>query len=271
MIDSVAVATGGWTERPILQVLDALASAGVRAVEIGTPPRHFDPLERDGIATVGERLRRAGIRPVSIHAPFGGFLDLADPNPRHRLAAVGAILETAHALQVLGGEVVVVHPSDRPRDGANIDESLHHCTEALERLVRGCRERDVILAVESPLPHLVGGAPAEFGRILAALPTDVAVCLDTSHLWLGGHWDRFVELAAGRRLHLHASDNHGTYDDHLPPGDGVIDWGHVGRSLAAANFSGWMVLELAGSDGPLEPYVARARTSFEALMNGGRG
>jgi len=270
VIDSVAVATGGWAERPILDVIDALAAVGVRAVEIGTPPRHFDPLQREGIEAVRERLEQAGIRPVSIHAPFGGYLDLADPNPRHRLAAVGAILETARALQALGGEVVVVHPSDRPRDGAQLDESLGHCIEALAPLVRGCRELGLTLALESPLPHLIGGAPAEFERILASLPGEVAVCLDTSHLWLGGHWDRFVELAAGRGLHLHASDNRGTYDDHLPPGDGVIDWGHVGRSLTAAEFSGWMVLELAGSDGPLEPYVERARASFESLVNGAR-
>ena len=75
------------------------------------------------------------------------------------------------------------------------------------------------------------------------------VCLDTGHLALGRHWDRFLAVADGRLAHVHASDNHGTRDDHLPPGDGGIDWAHIRRTLAAAGFDGWIMLELSCRDG----------------------
>jgi sugar phosphate isomerase/epimerase len=255
----VAVSTGGWVERPILDVLDAFAAAGVEAVEIGTPPRHFDPMQREGIGAVRERLARLGIRAVSIHAPFGGLLDLAEPNAHHRNAAIGAILEAARALAELGGGLIVVHPSDLERASLDADRAVERCIDALGVLVPQVHRLGLGLAVESPLPHLVGGSPGEFERILASLPEDVAVCLDTSHLWLGRHWERFLELAARRSLHLHASDNHGRHDDHLPPGDGVIPWDRVWSDLERAGFDGWTVLELSAPEGPIEPYVERAR------------
>ena len=104
-----AAATGCCVNVPVLKVVDLLHHAGVTAVELGTPPRHFDPWRHEHVVELGGRLRSLGIEPVSIHAPFGGLLDLSDPNPHHRHAAIGAILTAAAALREVGGSRVVVH------------------------------------------------------------------------------------------------------------------------------------------------------------------
>jgi sugar phosphate isomerase/epimerase len=262
----IGMATGGCVNRPIVDVLDALGNGLVRGVEIGTPPRHFAPEQRAEIAAVRSRLDRHAMTAVSIHAPFGGLLDLSDPNPHHRHAAIGAVLTAAAALRDLGGTIVVVHPTDVERNPSHVDHRLAHCVDALQVLGRACRHMHVTLAVESPLPHLVGGHPDEFEWILKRLDADIAVCLDTGHTMLGRHWRRFLTVAASRLKHVHASDNRGHYDDHLPPGDGSIDWRDVRDGLRDVSFDGWIMLELACPSEPLSSHFTRAVAQLSRLL-----
>jgi len=120
---------------PIVRTLDALRKSHVTAVELGTPPRHFNPWYHDQVVELGHHLRRWSIRPIAIHAPFGGLLDLTDVNPHHRYAAAGAILTAASALRELGGTYVIVHISDVPRDNQDIGERLAHCTQDRKSVV----------------------------------------------------------------------------------------------------------------------------------------
>lgn len=263
-----AVSTGCCINVPVFATLQAVHDAGVRAIELGTPPRHFDPWRHDQIAELSHRLREFRIAPVAIHAPFGGLLDLTDPNPHHRYAAIGAILSAASALRELGGTKTVVHLSDASRNTADLDERLAHATASLRVLARACAHMDAVLVVETPLPHVVGGEPDEFAAVLRPLDRSVGVCFDTSHLTLGHHWDAFVRAIGHRLVHVHANDHRGQADDRLCPGDGVIDWKHVRESLSAVGFDGWIVLELSCPGGPLGDYVAgalkRARVALAA-------
>ncbi len=263
-----AASTGCCINTPVCTTLQGLHDAGVRAVELGTPPRHFDPWRHEQVLELSHRLREFRIAPVAIHAPFGGLLDLTDPNPHHRHAAIGAILSAASALRELGGTKVVVHVSDVERHGIDLDERLAHARGSLLVLSRACAHMDSLLLVETPLPHLVGGHPDEFAAVVKPLDRAVGVCFDTSHATLGHHWDAFMNVAGHRLVHVHANDHHGQRDDHLPPGDGITDWAHIRDTLSAVGFDGWIVLELSCPGGPLSEFMAgalrRARVLFGA-------
>jgi sugar phosphate isomerase/epimerase len=259
-------ATGCCVNVPVLHVVDGFHEAGITAIEVGTPPRHFDPCRHEQVAELGGRLRALGIEPISIHAPFGGLLDLSDPNPHHRHAAIGSILTAAAALREIGGTRVVVHPTDAARDGQDVGERLAHSADSLRVLARACNLMATTLLVETPLPHLVGGHPDEFAWILGQLDRSVGVCFDTGHATLGHHWDRFIELVGDRLEHVHANDNHGRFDDHLPPGEGSIDWRRIRETLEGVGFDGWIVLELSCPAGPLSAYVGDAMRQARSLL-----
>ncbi len=244
----LGIATGVCTTRPILDVLPLIRSAGAEGVEIGTPPAHFNPWNAKDVDAVLAGLDHWRLSAVSIHAPFGGSLDLADPNPDHRRQAIDAVMTAASALRRFGGRLVVVHPSDLRRHDHDAPSRLHDSAHSLSVLADRCARQDQRLVVETPLPHLIGGDPEELAFLLGRLPPDVGVCADTGHTFLGRHWHRVLEVAGPRLAHVHASDNHGTRDDHLAPGDGAIDWADVARSLRAARFSGWIMLELSCVD-----------------------
>ena len=262
----LAVATGCCVNAPIHGTLGELRDAGVRAVEIGTPPRHFDLLSLGQVEAIGGQLPRLGLEPVSIHAPFGGMLELSDPDPRHRYAAIGAVVSAASTLRQFGGSRVVVHVSDVVRDGQDVERRLSCCADALGLLARACDRMGAWLLIETPLPHLIGGHPDEFAWVLGRLDRSVGVCFDTGHTALGHHWDRFIEIAGDRLVHVHVNDNRGRFDDHLPPGDGEIDWVHIRESLLQVNFDGWLVLELACPVAPLGAYVDSALRRTRELL-----
>jgi sugar phosphate isomerase/epimerase len=261
----IGASTGACIHRPIAEVLEAFHAVGVKGVELGSRPDHFDTANPDCVADVSARLRALSLQPVSIHAPFGDTLDLSDPDAALRARAVEAVTVAAAALKHAGGRIVVVHPTDRLRDGQDVGARLDAAVKGLTVVAERCRQEGLTLALESPLPHLIGGRPDEFAQILRGADPSLKVCLDTGHTFLGGAWDEFLAVAGQRLVHVHASDNHGTGDDHLPPGDGRIDWTHVVSTLHGVGFTGWIMLELSCRSDDVNGYFANALGRADSL------
>jgi sugar phosphate isomerase/epimerase len=73
-------------------------------------------------------------------------------------------------------------------------------------------------------------------------------------------------MRGDRLVHVHANDNHGTWDDHLAPGDGDVDWPEVVSSLRGAGFSGWIVVELHCPGEDAERTFRRAVSQVRTLF-----
>jgi sugar phosphate isomerase/epimerase len=263
----IGIATGACTERPILAVLDAIEASGLRGLEFSTPPHHFAPWQPKEVEVVAGRLLNSPLVPVSMHAPFGGRLDLSDADEHRLQDTLQTVLTAASALARLGGSVLVAHPTDIVRYGEDVQARLHRAANSLRVLTQGCKKLGLILAIESPLPHLVGGHPDEFAWLLQHVGPDARVCLDTGHTSLGGHWRRFVDIAGHRLVHVHAHDNRGQFDDHLPPGEGLVAWHDIKSTLQQVNYDGWIILELKCPEEPLDGYFARAWHQTNRLLN----
>lgn len=265
----IGVATGACIDHPILRALDAIEASGVLGVEFSTPQHHFAPWEPAQVEAVAGRLHGSPLLPVSMHAPFGGRLDLSDADPHRLQDSLRTVLTTAQALARLGGQVLVAHPTDIVRSGEDVQARLDRAATSLRALTEGCKNLGLTLAIESPLPHLIGGHPDEFAWLLQRVGPDARVCLDTGHTHLGGHWRRFVEIAGDRLVHVHAHDNRGQYDDHLSPGDGHIAWHDIRRTLRESKYAGWIILELNCPHESLCGHFARAFDQANRLLNDG--
>ena len=67
-------------------------------------------------------------------------------------------------------------------------------------------------------------------------------------------------FASGFSTVIHANDNQGQQDDHLPPGKGEIDWEKFCAKLTHTGFLGTFILELAGhEEQPVAHTLAEAR------------
>lgn len=254
----LGLSTGIAYRHPVGEVLAPIARAGVRAIEVSTAPRHL-PLEQpEHMRALRDTIAGLGLRVHSLHAPFGHDVNLTSPDASQRAAALWRLTQAADALATLGGGLYVIHPGGEDQRWVwEREQRLALSVEGLTRVGEICRQRGLELVVETPLPHLLGGRLDDFYWILERLPAGTRVCLDTSHTALGGTLLEFVERLAGRLVHVQASDNRGVSDDHLPPGDGSIDWTLVLAALERVGYAGVFMLEVSGN-GEIGAHVERA-------------
>jgi sugar phosphate isomerase/epimerase len=182
----------------------------------------LDHLVWEELASLAAALHNAGLE-TTIHAPF---LDLnpgaLDPSiraaSRHRIEQV---LKTA---ELLHPKVIVVHPGyDDLHYGDNRLAWLKNSIDFWQELVPKARELGTILAVE----NIFEKEPSTIKALLEAIDDP---CF--RHCFDVGHWNMFTtvtleewfgELGAYiAESHIH--DNHGKCDEHLPVGEGAIDF-----------------------------------------------
>jgi inosose dehydratase len=231
------------------RVLGEMKSVGFDATELG-PPGYLpeDPVE------CRELLDRHGLGLVA------GFLAtvLHEPGPR----ALDEIEKHATVLAAAGAEILVLAAS---MPGGTYDDKHRLSREAWRRLSAALADAERI-AVERQLslafhPHIGTAVESrdDVQRLLDA--TDVNVCLDTGHLFLGGTDPVLLIKEVGERVaHVHLKDvdlelaskflsheltyaaavRHGLYQ---PLGQGGMDIEAVCNRLMGTGYKGWFVLE----------------------------
>jgi len=197
---------------------DALAAReGLRyeVLELSMPPA----LDRAGLAASCHEWYRASKRVDSLH---GAFIDVnpASADTAFRALSQRRCRESCTVAVMIGAKNVVFHSSCAPfLRGAYLDAWADACAEFYQALAK---QHQIHIYIENstdvdpqPLRALMDRAKDE----------RVGVCLDLGHancsrVPLGKWFD-----ALGDRIgYLHLSDNNGMFDDHLPLGDGTVDW-----------------------------------------------
>lgn len=259
--------------------LEWIAAAGFEAVEVWCAEHHFDFTDPAAVADLQAGLRATGLRVQTIHLPFYHafgtpefrYIGFADPNPAHR-ALMGDKMRAILALcEPLDCRCLVLHPtSTSGRDGANI----RRLRAALDWFAPECRRRGARIALENIM------APESRTEILATVCADydglVGICLDTGHAHIDGGLIWQIHNAGERLIALHVHDNHGGHDEHLPPGNGTIDWPAALSALRTlAPNAAYFTYELTGpkieddqAGAPFRELLAAA-ARFDRQMGGG--
>jgi sugar phosphate isomerase/epimerase len=265
---TLGLSTGIGYRHPIEETLRPIREAGFEAIEVSTAPAHLDLARPARWPALAKRIGEEGLRVHSLHAPFGHDVNITSHEPGSREHAFDRLTCAADALVVLGGTLYVMHPGGEDQRWVwERDRNLELAALGLRRVAEICRERGLMLVVETPLPHLLGGQPHDFDWILRQLPREgVGVCVDTSHCSLGGFLHDAVARLAPSLVHVQASDNRGMSDDHLPPGQGIVDWPRFCSDLETVGYTGVFMLEVTG-DGDVAGH-ARAAAAAGAQVLG---
>jgi sugar phosphate isomerase/epimerase len=263
----IGLSTGIAYREPIRESLPAIAGAGFTALEVSTAPSHLDIDDDETLRALSEDLDRLRLRVHSLHAPFGHDVNLTSPDASAREYALARLVRAADVLRRLRGKLYVIHPGGEDQRWIwERDARLALSVEGLKRVWEACRRRGLTMVLETPLPHLLGGQLDDFAWILEQLPTEgTAVCLDTSHAALGGVLLECVRRFGDRLVHVQASDNAGVSDDHLPPGEGRIEWPRLIEALVRTNYRGVFMLEVAGH-GDTGGYAAWSHACAKAVL-----
>ncbi len=222
-----------------------------RAPEILLDAKALEHFTEQDYTDVAARLNAAGL-PCSFHGPF---VDLSpgssDPGilevTRHRLAQV---LTPA---AILRPRSVVCHVGYDPlRHVWRRERWLEIAAETWSWLAARLDELGSRLMLENVLEH----TPEDLAPLFASLAGQpLGWCLDVGHVAVFGQapmadWIARLGPALGQ-LHLH--DNHGAWDEHLPPGQGDIDFAATFAALASCPPPRTVTLEV-----PLDQFAVAA-------------
>ena len=167
---------------------------------------------------------------LSLHGPFKEMI----PSSMDRQVQELTRNRFSQALlcgKALGCELMVVHSCFNPlmRYKEYKDNWLENTSLFWDNFLPFCLQHEMVIALENvwdsePEPMLQlfqrFGNPSRFGA-----------CLDTGHAHIFSNLsiDQWVQILGKYLIHLHVHDNGGMEDEHLPPGQGTINFSGLNR------------------------------------------
>jgi len=188
---------------------------------------------------------------LSLHAPLSD-INIASVNEGIWEESIRQIKESIENTYEFVENICVVHP------GILSPLSIHMPEKAIQKAIAGltalcefAAERGLRIAVEN-LPSInmmLGRYPDELIQIVRGVNMDIlGICLDVAHANTTRTLDEFLNICDKAEdidiIHLHASDNFGADDLHLPLGKGNLDWKKVLNGINDYGYEGLMVMEL---------------------------
>ncbi len=251
----------------IEEAISIIAKLGAECVEIVYDVPHFPPdYDHRKLSGIKEILDTHGLQ-VSVHA---SFWDLNPASHYHKLweLTLEQTRRSIDACRAFDGEIVVVHFGRCPiRESRRfLEGTKRRYREFIKQCLSYAQERDVTLTLEnaSGQPIFYPSNVEELRKFLTGLE-GIKITFDIGHAHLakrragrkntGAAIAKSIEALRENLVHVHVHDNHSMEDDHLPPGDGDIDFKPAADTLRAINYDGLLIAELWKPKHPLE--VAR--------------
>ncbi|OKK04314.1 xylose isomerase [Streptomyces sp. CB03234] len=279
--------TNGLTDLRLDDALALLADLGYDGVGLTLDHMHLDPLAPDLAARTALVARRLGELGLGVTVETGAryVLDprrkhgpsLLDPDPDGRAARTRLLIRAVQVAADLGAHAVHCFSGIAPEDVPPTDTTTawKRLEESLTPVLDAAATARVPLAIEPepghllatladfhhlrrlldhPDPHLLG-LTLDIGHCQCLEPASPADCVRDAAPWL-----RHVQIEDMRR---------GVHE-HLPFGDGEIDFPPVLAALAATGYQGLTVVELPRHS-HAGPELARASIEFLRSRTGTKG
>ena len=236
--------------KPLLREIEEMGEMGFDYVELTMDPPEATPQkilgQKRAILEVLHRYRMG----IMGHLPT--FVWTSDLYESLRSASLQENFAALEAAAELGIEKVVLHPGFITGLGKFlIDKAKGHAMESLEAILKKAVSLHITLCIENMFPqaHFLI-QPHEFQPVFETFP-ELRLTLDIGHANLGGGKNRsleFIHRYGYRMGHVHANDNFGKEDSHLPIGAGIIDFERIIKELKEALYDETITLEVFSKD-----------------------
>lgn len=215
-------------------------------------------LEEEDARAFREESERTGVRVAAIHCAY--LINLGSANETVRTRSLYALEDEASRAAMLGVPYLVMHPGSCGDDPA--EEGIDRIASAIRSFGKFPKGVTLLLENTAGQGNSIGRTMGQLRELLAAAgsPSDVAVCLDSAHLFESGYdigsapgWEALLSemkengiLPLVRMWHLNDSKTAvgSRVDRHEHIGEGQIDVSAFRRILTHKGFSALpMVLE----------------------------
>lgn len=215
-------------------------AAYVEVVDDGT-----HALSKKRVAVLNEIAKSTGIS-FSIHAPFAD-INVASPSKAMLNASLKRLKQSMQYAHDLDAYLWIFHPGGKSGISAfypGVDWKQNK--ESIHEIHKTATDLGLKIAMEN-LPekyNFLMKTPDDFSRFYSETGLeDIGIVLDTGHAHLEGQILPLLQKLPKKIVHIHISDNHGVFDEHLGLGFGTIDWQNFAKTLKAIGFSGTVLTE----------------------------
>lgn len=181
----------------------------------------------------------------SVHAPFAD-INIASLSEAMLGAVFNRLEESIEHANALDAYEWVFHPGLRSAVSMfypNADWIQNRETaQSLSKVAEDCGVKIAIENVPEPYPFLMKGVK-DFQRFYSETDADIGIVLDIGHANINGQTENFLTTFADTIVHIHASDNDGSGDQHLGVGHGTVDWKNIADILKKNSYNETIVVE----------------------------
>ncbi|MGB9629460.1 MAG: sugar phosphate isomerase/epimerase family protein [Thermodesulfobacteriota bacterium] len=236
--------------KPLLEEIEEIGQMGFDYVELTMDPPEATPEKiLSQKAAILNLLNQYGMEIVG-HLPT--FVWTSDLYESLRKASVQENLNALEASAELGIRKVVLHPGYIMGLGKFIlDKAKEYGMKSIETILKKAGDLRITLCIENMFPQSnFLSNPQEFQELFETFP-DLHLTLDIGHANLGAGKNKaleFIHRYGYRISHVHANDNFGKEDNHLPIGAGIIDFEKILKALKESHYDETITLEVFSRD-----------------------
>lgn len=265
------LSTYRWVSQPLTPTLLAeIAKAEIPAVEVFCATGHFQYRSPESVRSLAAALSDNRLDLHSLHAPTerdspsgpqsGVSISISDPERIRRIDAVDEVKRALEVAERIPFRYLIQHMGSgrQSADPRKLDAAF----ASLESLSVFAKHRGVTIAIENKADEL--GSPTSLHQFIQETHLQVKFCFDTGHAHLEGGVDPGIEIMHDRIVTVHVHDNHGEKDEHLPPGEGTIDWDMAFEGFRSVAEPPALVMELK-ERAPGVPMLSDIRAAFDRL------
>jgi sugar phosphate isomerase/epimerase len=227
---------------PFSRMVKRLASMGTQVIEVVDDGTH--ELDKKRVATLKEAAKSHDLE-YSLHAPFAD-INIASPSKSMLAASMKRLRQSMAYASVIDAKVWVFHPGAKTGIGQFYPGAdWKQNSQSIGQLYAAAEEYGLNIALEN-LPakyYFFMSKPEEFTRFYRETGLPVGIVMDIGHANLEGQIEPFFKLLSDKIVHIHASDNDGSDDQHLGIGQGKIDYDSFAQTLKKMGYNKSVIVE----------------------------
>jgi len=232
--------------KPLMGFVEKLVKLGFRNIEIIDDWRHrLSDVKVEKLLALKDSWGLSFV----VHAPFDG-INISTPQFALRRTSLKLIKKSLYNAYRLDAKVLVLHSGfHSPIDFLKPDTTWRILIKVLKELDRVAGDLGVHVGIENMPANTFAllYTHQDALRVFKDLGSsdNIGLTLDVGHSNTISRCEvfKFMEELGDRIIHVHIHDNKGEEDEHLPLGEGCIEWRDVLKGLGELRLVGGLTVE----------------------------
>jgi sugar phosphate isomerase/epimerase len=227
---------------PFNRMVKRLGSMNTKYIEILDDGTH--DLDKKRIALLREAAKSYNLT-YSLHAPFAD-INIASPVKPLLNASLKRLTQSLANANAIDAKMWVFHPGQRTGIGQFYPGAdFKQMCQSIQRLYTQAEEYGINIALENlPAKYwFLMNTPEEFQKMYKETNLPIGITMDLGHANLEGQIQPFFNQLADKIVHIHASNNDGSDDQHFGVEDGNIDYVWFAETLKKIGYDKSVIVE----------------------------